>query len=70
MHFFMYGHTVSAKSQQASVKAPVQVEFPVFALSKQSKSTIKKEYLTSSPKGNDRSPEFDVPRSNLISKNI
>ena len=69
MHFFMYGHTVSAKSQQASVKAPVQVEFPVFAL-KQSKATIKKEYLTSSPKGNDRSPESDVQRSNLISKNI
>ena len=25
---------------------------------------------TSSPKGNDRSPESNVPRSNLISKNI
>ena len=25
--------------------------------------------LTSSPKGNDRSPESSVPRSNLISKN-
>ena len=45
MHFFMYGHTVSAKSQQASVKTPVQVEFPVFAISKQSKATIKKEHL-------------------------
>ena len=26
--------------------------------------------LTSSPKGNDRSPESNAPRSNLISKNI
>ena len=28
------------------------------------------DYKTSSPKGNDRSPESNVPRSNLISKNI
>ena len=27
-------------------------------------------YKTSSPMGNDRSPESNVPRSNLISKNI
>ena len=32
------------------------------------KNNLKKE--TSSPKGNDRSPESNVPRSNLISKNI
>ena len=29
----------------------------------------KKKKKTSSPKGNDRSPESNVPRSNLISKN-
>ena len=28
------------------------------------------ETKSSSPKGNDRSPESNVPRSNLISKNI
>ena len=36
----------------------------------QTKKLRPKPTKTSSPKGNDRSPESNVPRSNLISKNI
>ena len=35
----------------------------------QSKKNLYIVIVTSSPKGNDRSPESNVPRSNLISKN-
>ena len=34
------------------------------------KSEARWKNKTSSPKGNDRTPESNVPRSNLISKNI
>ena len=49
---------VYAKYQKASVKALVQADFPLYALSKQKQN--KQE--TSSPKGNNRSPESNVPR--------
>ena len=51
---------VNAKYQKASVKALVQIDFSMYALSKQKQN---KKTETSSPKGNDHSSESNVPRS-------
>ena len=44
--------------------------FEVMPLLKTEIQILLQDISTSSPKGNDRSPESSVPRSNLISKNI
>ena len=63
-------HTSYAEGIKSSVKPNLYlVDINVYAKLGQILLILRYWAETSSPKGNDRSPESNVPRSNLISKN-